>query len=54
MVPEASRLHLFSIHEKILSGARPALPIGVAPEAIVENNSSIGSNILCPLLITKT
>jgi hypothetical protein len=28
------------------SGARPVLPMGVAPEAIVKKNSSIGSNIL--------
>jgi hypothetical protein len=25
------------MHVKVLSGARPALPMGVAPEAIVEN-----------------
>jgi hypothetical protein len=32
-----SRLPLFSIHEKTSSGARPALLMGVAPEAIVES-----------------
>jgi hypothetical protein len=32
-------LHLFSIiHDKTSSGARPALPMGVAPEAIIEKN----------------
>jgi hypothetical protein len=42
-------LHLFlsnSFYKIVLlflSGARPALPMGVAPEAIVEKNSGIGS-----------
>jgi hypothetical protein len=51
-----SRLPLSSIHEKTSSGARPTLPMGVAPEAIVEKGivSSIGSNILCLLLIIKS
>jgi hypothetical protein len=31
-----SRLPLSSIHEKTSSGARPAFPMGVAPEAIVK------------------
>jgi hypothetical protein len=37
------------IHDKTSSGARSALPIGVAPEAIVEKKimSSIGSKTLC-------
>jgi hypothetical protein len=34
------------------SGARPVLPMGVAPEAIVEKKSSIGSNILSPCVST--
>jgi hypothetical protein len=39
------------IHDKASSGARPALPMGVAPEAIVKKNliSSIGSKTLCLL-----
>jgi hypothetical protein len=37
----------FFIHLIISSGVRPVLPMGVAPEAIVENVfSSIGSNKL--------
>jgi hypothetical protein len=39
------------IHGKTSSGARPVLPMGVAPEAIVEKKiiSSIGSKTLCLL-----
>jgi hypothetical protein len=36
---DASRiLFAFIVHYKTSSGARPALPMGVAPEAIVENS----------------
>jgi hypothetical protein len=37
-------LCLLSI-EFFLSGARPAFPMGVAPEAIAKKNSGIGSKI---------
>jgi hypothetical protein len=39
---------LLIIHQRcpLSSGARPVLPMGVAPEAIVEIFSGIGSNIL--------
>jgi hypothetical protein len=33
------------------SGARPALPKGIAPEAIVEKISGIDSKILAPCLV---
>jgi hypothetical protein len=49
--------HLFCsiIQVKISSGARPALPIGVAPEAIVGKLVlSIGSNELYLLLLTRS
>jgi hypothetical protein len=38
-------LYLF-LETEILSGARPALPMGVAPKAIVESFLSIGSSRL--------
>jgi hypothetical protein len=41
----ANSLHHL-LKTEILSGARPALPMGVAPEAILENVSSIGSSNL--------
>jgi hypothetical protein len=38
------------VHYKTSSGVRPALPMGVAPEAIVEKLiSSIGSKTMCLL-----
>jgi hypothetical protein len=37
---------LLLLESEILSGERPALPMGVAPEAIVESFSSIGSSIV--------
>jgi hypothetical protein len=36
MLSKASFAFLAFIHDKTSSGARPALPMGVAPEAIVE------------------
>jgi hypothetical protein len=38
MLPES--LIAFIVHYKTLSGARPVLPMGVAPEAIVEKSFS--------------
>jgi hypothetical protein len=35
-------------HVKISSGVRPALPMGVAPEAIVENLFRVYAQINCP------
>jgi hypothetical protein len=40
------RFLYYSWKLEISSGARPALPMGLAPEAIVESFSSIGSSIL--------
>jgi hypothetical protein len=39
-------LSLLFLETEISSGARPALPMGVAPEAIVKSFSSIGSSKL--------
>jgi hypothetical protein len=48
------RLLCSIIHEKISSGARPVLVMGVAPEAIVEKLiSSIGSNTLYLVLLIR-
>jgi hypothetical protein len=49
------RLLCSIIQVKISSGARPALTMGVAPEAIVEKLvSSIGSNELYLLVLTRS
>jgi hypothetical protein len=37
----------FFLEIAFLSGARPALPMGVAPEAIAKKNSGIGSKYSC-------
>jgi hypothetical protein len=50
MLPKAYFAFLAPLFIKKSSGARPALPMGVAPEAIVEKLiSSIDSSILCLL-----
>jgi hypothetical protein len=53
-------LHKFSLaiftflENEISSGARPALPMGVAPEAILESFLGTGSSILFPFAISRS